>query len=391
LIGCLLGVCVTGGVAQAQDYPPITDRSYGLDLYQGTAIGSSRVVAMGGATVAIGEGSAGMIYNPAAAAVRPATDNDRWSWDAHVDWLVPAPGTDHDNNGEAHTEIDDTLVLTAGILGQFKEWALGVGFVFEQHKVEIGPDEKADPTLMVLHLVLARSFWDEQLTLGLGLRAGQFSIGRIVGEDPSQVLFSISGTGLEVGAVWRPPDRSLRAGVTAALPVSGKQVSTDECDPMDCNGYILPERVEVPWQLAIGVGWRAAPTRWNIHIDDDWRDERSLVLTADLVITGASDDAYGIERFVDKQLQPSGRDLVVSARAGAEYEWIPGWLRVRAGSYWEPPRFDDVDGRLHVTGGLEVRLLSFCLFGDRHRAKASLTFDAAREYGNGGISVGLWH
>lgn len=50
----------------------------------------------------------------------------------------------------------------------------------------------------------------------------------------------------------------------------------------------------------------------------------------------------GIESFTAGRLQPAGRDLVdVSVRAGGEYEWVPGRLRVRGGLYYEPARFDE--------------------------------------------------
>jgi phosphoribosylaminoimidazole carboxylase PurK protein len=73
----------------------------------------------------------------------------------------------------------------------------------------------------------------------------------------------------------------------------------------------------------VGIGWRKAPTRWNQQIFDDWRDERALTLAADVVVTGAVDGGSGIEAFVDHELQPSGRSVSVSLRAGADYEWIP--------------------------------------------------------------------
>jgi hypothetical protein len=42
-----------------------------------------------------------------------------------------------------------------------------------------------------------------------------------------------------------------------------------------------------------------------------------------------------------------------------------------------------------VTGGADVRLFSFCLWGT-HRVRLSVTFDGARHYGNGGLSIGFW-
>ncbi len=75
------------------------------------------------------------------------------------------------------------------------------------------------------------------------------------------------------------------------------------------------------------------------------------------------------------------------ARA-SEYEWKPGRLRLRGGTYWEPSRFDGVDGRLHYTFGAELALFQFPLLGE-HRLDLSFTGDVAARYRNVGISIGF--
>ena len=50
-----------------------------------------------------------------------------------------------------------------------------------------------------------------------------------------------------------------------------------------------------------------------------------------------------------------------------------------------------IGGRLHVTLGVDVRVYSFCFWGERYRTWLSLTSDGADHYGNGGVSIGLWH
>jgi hypothetical protein len=64
------------------------------------------------------------------------------------------------------------------------------------------------------------------------------------------------------------------------------------------------------------------------------------------------------------RLQPAGRSISIGARAGVEYEWVPGRFRIRGGSYYEPSRYqdgmgEDVPGRFHATLGLDVRVWSF--------------------------------
>jgi hypothetical protein len=73
-----------------------------------------------------------------------------------------------------------------------------------------------------------------------------------------------------------------------------------------------------------------------------------------------------------------------------DVEAIPGRLRLRTGSYWEPERFAGVGGRIHGTFGFEVRALEFHAWGLR-RGKLGATFDGARRYRNLGLSIGFWH
>jgi hypothetical protein len=197
-------------------------------------------------------------------------------------------------------------------------------------------------------------------------------------------------TTLEAGALWRPSGKDLRVGGRLSLPVS-PGITPSGCDPLDCLGYILPEAIEFPWSAGAGVAWRRGPTRWNSIVPGDWRDERALVLAADLLITGGTHHGAGLEAFLDHQRQPSGRHVVASVRAGAEYEWKPGWFRVRGGSYWEPGRFEGVGGRLHITAGFDVRFWSFSLFDDHYRLRLSLAADGAARYTNGLLSLGFWH
>lgn len=384
----LLGVAPSAANAQ---FEPITDRDYSIDLYTGSALGSGRVVGMGGAAVAVGEGSAGQVANPAAVSTRPATSNDKWDWDWHIDWLNPAYGSDFDNNGIETEEGFEALLLTGGILAQYKQWGVGFTATLSQRPVDHpdGSGAQLVPAFTIFRFGVARSFWDEEWTVGVGVRTGSFEMDRRLGGD--QTLFRISGSALEAGATWRPPLRNLRVAAVTAFPVTGRQIDAVNCDPLDCAGYILPERVTVPWRLSVGGAYRIAPTKWNRKVRKDWRDERAWLIAADLVVTGASPDAYGIEAFVNNELQPSGRNAVVSLRGGVEYEWIPGRLRLRLGSYWEPGRFEGVGGRVHGTFGIEGSVYEFGLWGDRYRVRLSLTADGASKYGNTAVSIGFWH
>ena len=376
----------------AAQYPMITDRDFALDAYHGSTVASYRIVGMGGTSLATAEGAASMSSNPASVASRLATWNDWFEWDFSLDLYNPDLGTDHDNNGLSQSESTGTTVAgNGGIMMYLGEWGVGFSAVDETHELELSTGEPAELAAGLIRLSVGRSFRARELTFGLSLTLGTFSLGVTNDEGATiRALVDAGATSLEAGFLWRPPRQNLRVGTRVTLPVTA---SLDDvgCDPMNCGGYVLPERVEFPWSAGVGVAWRRGPTAWNIAVHDDWRDEKSLILAADVLITGAVDDGAGLEAFLGHQLQPSGRELVVSLRGGAEYEWVPGWLRVRGGLYWEPGRFSGVSGRAHLTAGLDVRVWSFCFWGDRYRLRLSAASDLAPRYTNVIGSLGFWH
>lgn len=399
-VAVLLVVLSGTGSAGAQSFPPITDRDYTLDLHQGAVLGSGRIVGMGGVAVATAEGSVGTLFNPASAAARSKTSKSRWDWDLHVDWLTPRVGTDFDNNGtpqETELAFLEGLFTLGGVV-HYREWGFGIsGLTFTQPIEAAADGTRIAPSITIGRINLARSFWQRQISAGIGLRVGTFTMEQIMEDQGSEeLLFEIAGSSLEGGVLWRPADLNIRLGASASLPVSSETVEAQECDPMNCQGYILPERAALPWQASVGFAWRGAPSKWNRTIDTRFDDQRYLILAADVVMTGKVPGGYGIEAFASGELQPSGRSFGVSPRLGGEYEWLPGRLRVRSGTYWEPSRFrdatgDDVPGRLHLTLGVDVRVWQFRLWGKDHRLQLSLTGDGAEGYGNGGLSAGFWH
>ncbi len=387
------------GTVAAQEFAPVTDRDFTLDLHQGAVLGSGRIVGMGGAHAAIAQGAAGMTANPASVGVRSATSRTKWDWDWNVDWLNPEVGDDFDNNGAVSEEeqVDKTLVLTGGVVVYRNEWGFGVSF--SSQSFELGDPDDDEPDYItgaaVLHVVVARSFLDNQLVAALGVRVGALSLERVVDGPQNDQLIDISGSAGEAGVVWMPKDMDIRVGGSGAIATETNKVN-ENCDPLDCEGFILPSAVEAPWTVSAGVAWRRAKSRWNKQVKGHFRDERSLILAADVVVTGPVANGFGVEEYVlNSVLQPSGRETDLSIRLGAEYEWKPGVFRIRGGTYYEPARFKDVNGqdiagRQHVTLGFDWRIYSFDFWGKPRRLRLSLTTDSAPRYGNGALSVGLW-
>jgi hypothetical protein len=386
-------ICVGSPVAAAPPTSPITDSSYSIELYDGVAIGNAAVVGMGGATVALAIGTAGTLFNPSAPAVKPTTDTDTWSWDYHVDYLVGSLSTDYDNNGFT-SENGGTSVLTMGAGIRIGEW--GAALTLTTLDAPVAAETMLGSRTVGLaaqtirgQLAIARWIPRLDTAIGVSFTSGSFAFGPDCAEAECGDLFDISGTGLELGATWAPRRQSIRLGAALSGPIAGGELAG--CDPADCVGWTLPESVVSPVRLATGVAYRWSESDWNQLVGGHFRDEPSLTVAGDVVITGPSENAYGLESFGNHVLQRSGRHTTVSLRGGAEYEWLPGRLRVRAGSYWEPGRFVGVPGRLHATFGIEVRVLQFMFWDKPRRGRITLTSDIAESYRNGGLAIGFWH
>jgi hypothetical protein len=135
---------------------------------------------------------------------------------------------------------------------------------------------------------------------------------------------------------------------------------------------------------------------WN------WPREHLLV-TAELLVTGAVDRGVSLERFLG-QSQPqnagtpsvigtSGGEVNFSPRFGIETEPIPGWVHTRFGSYYEPNRFNGPVGRQHFTFGADLRLFRTTFWGLVPPVvyKAQTSVDIAPRYQSVSLGLGVWH
>lgn len=392
VLGGLVAMCaaLAPGAARAQavpQYPPVTTRDFNIDLFEQPAIGSPRLIAMAGAINSVSEGAAGLYTNPASAAVRPETHADKFAWNVYFSTYVPASGQDVNNNGQPVTSVRRSLLGAVGLLLQYGKWGLALDGGYSAHEIAPQAGGGLGVRSLIGHLVLARTFLDDALAVGAGVRGGGLNIYTLTG---GHTLFTRAGGSGELGAVWKPRDRDFRLAAGFSLPVFTGALSSS-CDPLDCYGYILPRGAVVPWDTTFGGAWRWGPTAWNHPVGGDYRDERALVIAAEVTLVGAVDDGFGMEAYANRQLQPSGRAITVTPRLGLESEVIPGWLRARAGSYREGGRFADVGGRFHATAGAEVRLFAFPLLGHQRRVSVSVAGDVAARYHNAGLSIGFWN
>jgi hypothetical protein len=390
----VVGLLIARRAGAAPETTPITDSNYSIELYDGVAIGNAAVVGMGGATVALASGTAGTLFNASAPAVKLTTDTDHWNWDYHLDYLNGSLSTDYDNNGSPvdHGRRDFT---TVGIGGRIGEWAAAFTFTDQTAPVDatVPVAGRGDVPLVAatdrLQFAVARFVPRIDTAIGVSVTKAIFDFSPDCSGAGCESLFSISGTGLELGATWAPRGQSFRIGTALSTPIYGGDVTG--CDPNDCAGWILPHNIVSAPRIAVGGAYRFAATDWNQLVGGWFRDEKAVTVASDVVVTDSIDNAFGLEAFGTHMLQRSGRHPSVSVRVGTEYEWLPGRLRVRGGSYWEPSRYVGVPGRLHITFGLELRVFEVTVFGKPHRGRITLTSDAANHFSNSGVSVGFWH
>ncbi|MEO6419559.1 MAG: hypothetical protein ABIP39_09150, partial [Polyangiaceae bacterium] len=124
----------------------------------------------------------------------------------------------------------------------------------------------------------------------------------------------------------------------------------------------------------------------------NWQRGKLLLVTS-LLITGFGERSVAVEGFLDQQLEPFGYKLTASLHAGMESEPIIDRLRVRIGTYYEPPRFATSNPREHFTGGADLKLFVFNLFGLTPNStwRVTLGGDVAPRYVNWSFGVGAWH
>ena len=485
-LGALL---FAAGAVHAQlpaDGQRITSNHYGIDLFQGPVLASTRVTGLAGAFVAIGEGVEGNTQNPAAPAVRVPWSNSHIDYDGGIGVTFPSSlkNSDFFNSGR-RTDLPKgttggfVFLNLAGNL-QYGKWGLGITadlqtYALNRNTANTGKvADQLQATISVTHLQLARAFLDAQLIVGIGDRVATLAVDNKDSLSTTQQnLFSTVGNGYEAGFVLKPNYRqfriggALRTGVTTRPTNSAPSVLYAD-DPT--NRLYLPERVTVPWDLDLGLAIQLGPRplnpRWvdpSVELERvkrflQWRErerdrrrrfelervaanhgdlqaarqaldaeltteaaldeatlgraERELdqeirrrlralqrfhvLILSSLVISGTTQDAVGVESFLERTTQRSGAQQSYSPRIALETETVPDWLRLRAGSYHEPSRFPSnrAGGRIHGTLGFDAKLLPFDAFGLVHEGttwRLSGSLDAARNYFGWSVAIGVWH
>jgi hypothetical protein len=130
--------------------------------------------------------------------------------------------------------------------------------------------------------------------------------------------------------------------------------------------------------------------RKKVDLDRDYRGERYLLVSAEVVIIGPSKNAIGPDGFAEQRRERVGESVNVSVRVGVESEILRRRLRLRVGSYWEPGRYEGYAGRIHGTASMLLRLFDFSLWGHHSLAWAP-SVDVASDFFNLSFLVSFWH
>jgi hypothetical protein len=460
---------------------PIQTSAYAIDLFRGPVFAGSRVTGLAGAYVAIAEDVDGDLQNPAAPAVRPFFSYSNFDYWLGLGLTFPATleDTDFFNSG-SKTHIanpPDSFVFFSPALNlQFGEFGIGANVEVQNYalseRAADDPDASAImATIPITHLQLAHGLMHNQWVFGVGARIVSLS----VREDREQgrTLFTSTGTGFELGGVYKPEQQPFRIGLAFRTSIRTEASYTDELLPnadgdlvintSDGSQVFLPKAVALPWDLNVGFAMQFGPRAFNppwrttndlaerqllTHrlraIDRESRQQEALTFAkspeqrrelesafereqaaddAELVrelararqrieddlvmmnrfyvqvatsvlISGPVEEALGVESLVTQTVNRSGEKTVVSLRLGVESGVIPEWLRVRAGSYLEPTRFQGSRSRLHGTVGFDIRLIRWNVFGlwpDDYLWRLGVGADIAHRYYTWGVTLAGWY
>jgi hypothetical protein len=370
------------------------DGTQAVDAFSPLALGSDRIVGLGGAYAGIAEGVSGIPANPAAVAHRRRELRRRWDVGGSLSWFVSNARQDVDNDGAPDTGLAGVQHAQVGLGLQLGR--LGLGLLARSRLATSRPADGGSVGIETAQLYVAGgwSAMRDALVLGAALESTQGSL-VLYGDDGKEYSrLRYQSAIVSVGALWRPRALPLRLGATFS-PASRAR-TTDQRLPDAPSAFAFPwtaslgaalwlgpnaARMNEPPAVALAAHpeWAAAPA---------WEDVRTqpVLLAAQLTIAGPTANAVSAASALGDpgSARTSGARASVVPRVGAEWECWPDRLRLRGGSYLEPSR-TGAGPRLHGALGAEVRVRVFSW-----DLQVGVSGDVAARYQNVGVSVWFW-
>jgi hypothetical protein len=381
-----------------------------IDAGRATIKGSTRVVGMGGAFVAIADDTQGVAINPASVAVRLPYSWSAFDFSFGIDVSVATwlPKNDIYNAPDsAVSGSSGSLFGSFAVVTNFQHAGFGFAAEAEQNvasrKAQQGVSTKLTANFGLMRPAVAYGYFDGQLQLGAGLRILGFNIGGSRGAVPLT-----AGIGYTAGLIVKPKSEQFRVGAAIEQPINAEVASDDGT---------AKTMVHVPWTAKFGFAYQFGKRRFNPRFvtaserarrntggkqptkedekkaKDELFDEYQQDQTWYLLVSSELALMQGRGNEALAGSSPLNRTLV-SPRLGVETEVVPRYLRLRAGTYLELATTEEGHSRMHGTGGVDIKLFKWSIFGLLEPFdywQLSLAADGARSYLNTSFSIGFWH
>ena len=432
---------------------PRNAQAQGIEISKTVVTGSPRVVGLGGAYTSVAEGLSGLVFNPASMGNRNGWTNDWWSWDGIFGLsFQPLENTDYENDGHTNGNIQRQRTLHLGLSAQINWFGLGWTRSSRHYSVPVFIQGKGshEAEFTFVEHSLATGIHLEQYGIALGATAiieqteiAATDLNGILGGLPTGLLNQTVATaemsgqgpagisGIEFGGLFRPHGKPYRLGATLRLTYNQTTSKLTNPTSFEELNISLPNVVRSPSHLRIGASYQWGSDynqskRWesiSLHrlkrrhsIEEEMPPDETpfvepelrpgyFLVSTDLVIIpaymGNTTSFRGPEGFAVDRYEVAGDSWNLGFHGGIETVPVPGWIRIRFGNYYEPSRFETVEGRIHFTGGIDLSMPHRWLLEKMELPRdiiAALNlpligqfyFDAAQDYLSLGLSIGIW-
>ena len=372
------------------------------DLYVNPSllVSSSRLTAMAGASVGIGEGAEGLATNYAAVAQRSPRRTRRWDWDSTFSLLATPVDTQKDFENDSRTPTRaQPIEAQAGLYLQYTKFGLGGFGRFSTRNLCLTLDcsERLSATTTHGGLVAGAAFLADQLVVALGFNVTQAQFSYL-GE-----YIEYTGTSFGVGGLLRMHHLPFRLGISFLLGHVGLPTGavTRIAERPLFKGIATPHKISIGGSLRLGPGSERYNRVSQSLIDEQPKYEGAPVLPFDSdhdvppgpwLVSGQLDailpvsNATTVRSFLfEGSPVVAGDSFYVVPRLGVEHELVPKRLRLRTGVWLEPNLVRGSQVRPHVTFGFEV--FTVRLYDDW---AISAALDAAPRYFAASIGIGWW-